>query len=289
MSSIQKVLSIASAEIGYSRWNDPEAGTKYGRYYANQLGKGAYFATSGVPYCAMFVTWVFDRAGILSAIPGGAFAYVPYGINAARNAGRLISKTSAQAGDIICFDWDGDGVADHVGIVEANRGSYVQTIEGNTSSGAGGSQSNGGGVYRRARAWSDVCAAIRPAYDNASSTTAPSASAGLAEDGYWGQETSKALQRYFGTTLDGVISSQDQAHRARLAACTGGWEFVANPEGSRVIVAIQRKLGIDADGIVGPNTINALSARYGIQGDGKLDAESITVKAMQQALNKGRF
>lgn len=97
------------------------------------------------------------------------------------------------------------------------------------------------------------------------------------------------MQRYFGTTLDGVISSQDQAHRARLAACTGGWEFVANPEGSQVIVAIQRKLGIDADGIVGPNTINALSARYGIQGDGKLDAESITVKAMQQALNKGRF
>lgn len=35
-------------------------------------------------------------------------------------------------GDIVFFDWDGDGVSDHVGIVESCDGSTVRTIEGNS-------------------------------------------------------------------------------------------------------------------------------------------------------------
>jgi hypothetical protein len=36
-------------------------------------------------------------------------------------------------GDIIFFDWGGDGSSDHVGIVEYVEGDYVHTVEGNTS------------------------------------------------------------------------------------------------------------------------------------------------------------
>jgi hypothetical protein len=36
-------------------------------------------------------------------------------------------------GDIIFFDWGGDGNADRVGIVEYAEGEYVHTIEDNTS------------------------------------------------------------------------------------------------------------------------------------------------------------
>nr|MCW1079565.1 CHAP domain-containing protein [Streptococcus anginosus] len=92
---------------------------------------------------------------------------------------RLVSAANAQAGDLVCFDWDGDGVADHVGFVERNYGSYYQTIEGNTSSGASGSQSNGGGVYRRTRNLGSVIAVIRPEY------TGDSSSWELEEDGIW--------------------------------------------------------------------------------------------------------
>ena len=67
--------------------------------------------------------------------PGGAFAYVPAGINAARAAGRLVPPHNAQAGDLVCFDWDDDNEADHIGFVEFNAGSYLQTIEFNTSPG----------------------------------------------------------------------------------------------------------------------------------------------------------
>jgi len=48
----------------------------------------------------------------------------------------------------------GSGV--HVGMVVKVEGNYVHTIEGNTSSGNSGSQSNGGGVYARKRPLSDV-------------------------------------------------------------------------------------------------------------------------------------
>ena len=36
-------------------------------------------------------------------------------------------------GDIIFFNWDGDGLVDHVGIVEKVENSRVYTIEGNSS------------------------------------------------------------------------------------------------------------------------------------------------------------
>ena len=37
------------------------------------------------------------------------------------------------AGMIIFFDWDHDGISDHVGIVEKCEGGRVYTIEGNSS------------------------------------------------------------------------------------------------------------------------------------------------------------
>ena len=65
------------------------------------------------------------------------------------------------------FDWQGDGVADHIGIVEENHADegWMQTIEGNTSPGSGGSQSNGGGVYRRARNYNSIIGVARPYYE----------------------------------------------------------------------------------------------------------------------------
>lgn len=284
MATATQALAIAAGELGYNRWDDPEAGTKYGRWYAAHTGH-AWFGASGVAFCAMGVSWVLAQLGMTP--PGGHFAYVPYGIANARAAGCLVPVTSAQPGDLVCFDWDEDGEADHVGFVEVNHGSYLQTIEFNTSGSWAGSQSNGGGVYRRTRDWDSVCAMIRPAYDGAWSSA--SSGAGIAEDGEWGRETNLALQRHFGTTQDGVVSSQEAYWQSRFLAAVGGWEWVSNPEGSQLIAAMQQALGIDADGIAGPAFINALEAHYGFEPDGFLDDPSNTVRAMQRALNQGRF
>lgn len=163
MASANKVLSIAAGEVGYSRWDDPQAGTKYGRAFAEKVGN-SYYGNSGVPYCCMFVWWVLDQSGM--TVPGMPTASCTALRNACANAGLIVSKMSAQPGDIVIFDWPGsrDGANDHVGFVELNRSTYIQTIEGNTSSGASGSQGNGGVVARRTRDWSVVQDVIRPAY-----------------------------------------------------------------------------------------------------------------------------
>lgn len=163
MASANKVLSIAAGEVGYSRWDDPQAGTKYGRAFAEKVGN-SYYGNSGVPYCCMFVWWVLDQAGM--TVPGMPTASCTALRNACANAGMIVPKMSAQPGDIVIFDWPGsrDGANDHVGFVELNRSTYIQTIEGNTSSGASGSQGNGGVVARRTRDWSVVQDVIRPVY-----------------------------------------------------------------------------------------------------------------------------
>lgn len=108
-------------------------------------------------------------------------------------------------------------------------------------------------------------------------------------DGYWGEETTRMLQGVLGTAVDGVVSSQAAGNRGYLAGCTSGWEFVADAwaEGSQLIAAMQAALGVEADGIMGPATVNALSARYGLEGDGHLDAPSATIEAMQRKLLNG--
>ena len=50
----------------------------------------------------------------------------------------------------------------HTGIIESAAIGKITAIEGNTTAGNSGSQSNGGGVYRRTRSTSCVRAYIRP-------------------------------------------------------------------------------------------------------------------------------
>lgn len=165
MASANKVLSIAAGEVGYIALNDPNEGSKYGRWMADKTGNSYYRGHSTkVPWCAMFASWVLDQAGM--TVPGMPTASCTALRNACASAGMIVPKMSAQPGDIVIFDWPGsnDGANDHVGFVELNRSTYIQTIEGNTSSGASGSQGNGGMVARRTRDWSVVQDVIRPAY-----------------------------------------------------------------------------------------------------------------------------
>lgn len=267
MATAQDLLNVARGQIGYSRWNDPQAGTKYGRRYAERTGN-AYFGQSGVPFCAMFVTWCLEQVGMQP--PGGIFAYCPSGISQARNAGALVSKTSARPGDIVFFDWGRDGLSDHVGFVEANNGASLTTIEGNTL---------GGKVARRSRAFSVVCAVARPAYDSASA--AASSSSLLAVDGYWGPATTRALQQINGTPVDGVVSGQ--VHKPE--ACPA-WRLGRG--GSLLVRAMQGTFGVTQDGYFGPDTTRAAQRYYGTPVDGVISpgGRSSLIRAMQSAINQ---
>lgn len=261
-----KALAWAASQIGYTRWDDPEEGSLYGRWYAKK--HGTYYGTSGVPFCAMFASWCLTDDDGASVIPGGDFAYVPNGINAARSAGQLVAPSNAAPGDLICFDWDGDGVADHVGLVEANYGSWVQTIEGNTSSGAAGSQSNGGGVWRRTRDWSAVCAVIRPSYGDATTAssytdvTALQAAVGATADNIIGPDTTKRIYAVVAASSWGGRQFPFGVEYVQSVITTeadGVWGDASDEAHDRVVGNLQRAVGVLVDEVYGPVTNNAIN------------------------------
>lgn len=269
----QDILTIAAHEIGYSRWSDPQPGTKYGRDYASRHGK--YYGKSGVPFCAMFVTWVFRQAGI--APPGGDFAYCPAGIKAMKKLGLEVNKHSAQPADIVFFDWGKDGESDHVGIVETNNGQHLTTIEGNTTF-----RGYSGAVARRTRNFQDVCNVFRPRYETAA--THRTNNQVLEIDGWFGQASIRRLQAVLGTTQDGVISGQPVCNRRYCPNSSNGWEWVAHgAKGSTCIKAWQRKTGATVDGLFGQASVKSTQKFLGVPVDGYMGA--VTVKAWQTWLN----
>ncbi len=146
----------------------------------------------------------------------------------------------------------------------------------------------------RARQWYAAMSGGAPAPQAAPAPPAQAAPGALEADGLWGASTTRALQRLLGTPEDGVVSSQPSAWRGRNPGLTTGWEWTASPVGSQVVAEMQRRMGVPADGMFGPATANALIARFmGESGatvlDGRIDAGSPTVMAMQRALNEGRF
>ena len=149
------LIDIAKAEIGYTETGNND--TKYGNWYE----------LNNQPWCAMFVSWCYDKAGLgakVSAQSGKGFASCDAGLKWFAKNNKLIPVGQAKAGDIAFFQFDVDAQPDHVGIVKWNNTAlkYLQVIEGNTSSGKSGSQSNGDGVYLRKRNYSLVMAVARP-------------------------------------------------------------------------------------------------------------------------------
>ena len=93
-----------------------------------------YGFSSRVEWCACFVSWCSDQCGYIESGVMPKHSYCPTGVEWFRSRGQWQDRNSNPApGAIIYFDWGGDGVADHVGIVESCDGSTVYTIEGNAN------------------------------------------------------------------------------------------------------------------------------------------------------------
>lgn len=108
----------------------------------------------GSPYCAAAVRAAFAAAGV--GFGGPHPASVGYVEQWARGKGWLHARP--YRGDVFCWQLDGDSWPDHAGIVDKTLswgGVWFTcwTVEANTSSGNAGSQSDGGGFYRRRRSF----------------------------------------------------------------------------------------------------------------------------------------
>ena len=93
-----------------------------------------YGFSSRVEWCACFVSWCADQCGYIESGVIPKHSYCPTGVEWFRSRGQWQDRNSIPApGAIIYFDWGGDGIADHVGIVESCDGNTVYTIEGNAN------------------------------------------------------------------------------------------------------------------------------------------------------------
>lgn len=187
MTTAETVLNVARGQVGTE---------------ANRAGDTLYSDWYGLPsesWCDMFVSWVAHTAGAAGIV--GKFAYCPSHVDWFKARGQW-GKTP-KPGAIVFFDWNGDGVADHVGIVEkVNANGSVGTIEGNSTNPNGGPY----GVFRHTEWPRYILGYGYPAYDAQGNVTV-------------GNPKTVTMKR--GDTLYGIAAAAGVALSALLAANPG--------------------------------------------------------------------
>lgn len=117
---------------------------------------------------------------------------------------------------------------------------------------------------------------VNPGVKNPKTVPAPK----LTVDGIGGPATVRAMQRFFGTAQDGVISGQNKTLAKYYPALTS---VKYGSGGSPCIKNLQRWTGVAQDGVVGPNTVKAWQKKIGVKADGVFGKASM--KAWQKYLN----
>ena len=72
-----------------------------------------------------------------------------------------VPYSKAKKGDVVLYDFNGNGTSDHTGIIYAVKGGKIYVVEGNTSQ---GNNCNGGMVMKRVGVKANVNYIVRPAY-----------------------------------------------------------------------------------------------------------------------------
>jgi hypothetical protein len=208
----QAIIEVALGEVGTIEGpRDNE--TKY----------GAFTKANFLPWCGSFIMWCAKQAGVkvpntVSTV-AGAGAFKKMGTWFEADCGQ-----SPQPGDILYFDFPGDGVdrISHVGIcthIEADG--VVLTIEGNTSGKKKGSQRNGG----------EVCAQVRAYKPNKKKVLV--SIVGWGRPNYSGNEVTQEVPVPESPKFPGRIKPGDRGEGVKI---------------------VQKALGLKADGIYGPIT-----------------------------------
>ena len=152
--SRQDVLNKAQSQDGTAESPPNSNKSIYGLWYEPSL--------NGQKWCAMFVSWVFDHAGhpLGHIQTKNGIHHCQSAHNYYKEKGRLTSNP--QPGDIVIYDWEGNGHADHIGIfikwTTADK-TAIEAWEGNTST---ANDSDGGRVMKRTRSRNLIKSFINP-------------------------------------------------------------------------------------------------------------------------------
>lgn len=237
MKTNKEVLSIALRHVG-------EGGARFRKFCG---------LPSNAAWCNAFVDYVANEGGVSSLyFNGKKETYCPHSIKWCESNLAQIPPFLAMPMDIIYFDWEKNGVPNHIGFVrQRNTTSSIYTLEGNT---------DGGKVAKKNRNVKYVQAIFRPHYK------APVKLATLAIDGQFDYNDVANLQRAL----------------KKLGAYTGPVEGVL---GKNTVKGLQKVAKVTADGAWGANTSKAVQKLIGMKTiDGQFGVES--VKALQRWINR---
>lgn len=202
---------------------------------------------AGASYCNAYVDYIADEGGVAKLyFDGRKETYCPNSIKWCRKNLALVPLYLALPADIIYFDWDGNGVPNHIGFVREHKStSEIRTIEGNT---------NGGVVARKTRTSKYIQGVFRVHLRPSGYTLGK-----LKIDGSFGYSSIANLQRALHIDIDGVL-------------------------GKGTVKALQKRAGVKQDGAWGTKTSKAVQKLTGTKQDGAFGSQS--VKALQKWINK---
>ena len=274
---------------------------KNNKYYIRQVSGGLNGAVAGKPTisganvlcnCVGYANGRFNEAandpdlkGITKAFRWQLVCNAENFIESAKKQGLKISSTPVLGGIMV---WQkgstlggGDG-AGHVAFVEAvyTDGTILTSESGwNAWAFRTVKRSNANGRWSQAAGYKFRGCIINPAIKS-EKTPAPKDDGKLAVDGIGGPATVKAMQRFFGTTQDGVISGQKKT-LAKYYPALKSVKYGSG--GSPCIKNLQRWAGATQDGVIGQATVKAWQKKIGVKADGIFGSASM--KAWQKYLN----
>ncbi|MEO8962001.1 MAG: peptidoglycan-binding protein [Ginsengibacter sp.] len=307
--SRQSILDTAASQDGNKELPANSNKTKYGQWYG----------LDGVKWCCLFVSWVYDQAGNpLEAIDRSkGYQSCQSGYNFWKRNNRIVKEP--QPGDIVFYDWTGDGTCDHTGIfvkwLDAAKTKF-QAWEGNT---AQTNDSDGGHVMLRERNKTLVKAFVTPIAlveslpvnndnnlrkgDRGSDVTSfqkmlHDLNFKVTVDGMFGAETEtivKEFQQKHTLSVTGIVTPevlglmQEEVSLPSVPEkkFTSG-AYIKKGDSGSAVVSIQHALNaqeanpaVDEDGVFGSSSITAVKA---FQSKKNLQADGIVGPATFAAL-----
>ncbi|HEU5003106.1 MAG TPA: CHAP domain-containing protein [Actinomycetota bacterium] len=195
MATADDVLKLAEQQIGITESPRDSNCQKFSK----KVGRPCQ------AWCADAVVWLMRQVGI--KLPSES-AYTPTMADGFKRAGRWTDTPAA--GRVAFFDFpDRQMGIQHVGIVRTDQVQpRVQTYEGNTSSGDGGSQDNGGGFYARERNPAHIVGYGIPDYE---AVDAPAAVHLSDEEAEMGAVIQRLHGGFIAVGNDGSITAYDGA------------------------------------------------------------------------------
>ena len=233
-----ELLKIAQKHLG-------EGGAKFRKFCR---------LPAGAAYCNAFVDYIANEGGDASLFFNGKRpTFCPDSIRWCNKNLALVPLYLALPMDIIYFDWEKNGVPNHIGFVRAKKStSEILTIEGNTDK----KDKNGKTISRnvvaeRTRAGKYVQGVYRPHFPGKYKLQK------LTIDGDFGYSSIANLQKALKINIDAILGQGTIKALQKRAGLTG--KSIDGAFGPATARAVQKLVGAKpVDGEFGPNSVRKL-------------------------------